>query len=464
MQRYFCVHGHFYQPPREDPFSGQVPLEIGAEPYSNFNEKITAECYTPNAQVGNFGRISFNLGGTLAAWMSRNAPDTYHRIVTADRTNLVIDGIGNAVAQSVHHTILPLASERDKRTQVRWGIASFRFRFGHDPMGMWLPEMAVDQATLQTLAENGIQYTILSPEQLRTPVRGGGPFRVRLDGRRSIAIFVRDLLLSNSLSFDMSRYPSASVWVQDRLSSDHHDRGLTLIATDGETFGHHHRNGVEFLRSLLVRDLPRAGFQVTNLNRYLREHPPHADVEIIEGSSWSCWHGVARWSTGCECTEGAGVWKGALRAALSALSDQIDAAFEEGLSRLIRNPWQARDDYIQVVLGLVRGSEFVNARASRTLTTTQATRALNLLSAQLYRQRMYTSCAYFFEELTRPEPRYAIANAVRAIQLTHRTVGVDLMPGFRRDLARAKSLTTRKTGADLLDEIVAGALTYGEVQ
>lgn len=463
MPRYFCIHGHFYQPPREDPFTGQVPLELGAEPYSNFNEKITAECYGPNAQVGNFERISFNLGATLAAWLARYAPDTYQRIVAADRANLVMSGLGNAVAQSVHHTILPLANERDKRTQVRWGIASFRYRFGHDPTGMWLPEMAVDLPTLEVLAEHGIKYTILSPEQLRTPVRGGGPYRVRLDTRRSIAVFVRDAPLSNSLSFDMGRYPNASAWVRERLSGDPPDR-LTLVATDGETFGHHHRNGVEFLWSLLTRDLPRAGYAITHLNAYLSEHAPHTDVEVIEGTSWSCWHGLARWSTGCACTEGAGAWKGALRAALTTLADQLDGVFEEGLTGLVRDPWQMRDDYIQVVLGIVRGPQFVNRHALRALTTAQAGRVLSLLRMQLLRQRMYASCTFFFEELTRPEPRYAIANAVRAIQITQRAMGVDLMPRFRSDLEKARSLTTPKTGADLLDEIVAWGLSYGDGQ
>lgn len=463
MQRYFCIHGHFYQPPREDPFTGQVPLELGAEPYNNFNEKITAECYGPNAQVGNFEHISFNLGGTLAAWLARYAPDTYQRIVAADRANLVMSGLGNAVAQSVHHTILPLANERDKRTQVRWGIASFRYRFGHDPLGMWLPEMAVDLPTLQVLADHGIKYTILSPEQLRTPVRGAGPYRVRLDSRRSIAVFVRDAPLSNSLSFDMGRYPNASAWVRERLLGDP-PGGLTLVATDGETFGHHHRNGVEFLWSLLTRELPRAGYQVTHLNAYLSEHAPHTDVEVIEKTSWSCWHGLARWSTGCACTEGAGSWKSALRTALTTLADQLDGVFEEGLTGLVRDPWQMRDDYIQVVLGIVRGPQFVNRYALRALTTAQTGRVLSLLRIQLLRQRMYASCTFFFEELTRPEPRYAIANAVRAIQIAQRTLGVDLMPRFRSDLQKARSLTTPKTGADLLDEIVVWGASYGDGQ
>ncbi len=463
MQRYFCIHGHFYQPPREDPFTGQVPLELGAEPYSNFNEKITAECYGPNAQVGNFERISFNLGATLAAWLARYAPDTYHRIVAADRANLVMSGLGNALAQSVHHTILPLANERDKRTQVRWGIASFRYRFGRDPIGMWLPEMAVDLPTLQVLAEHGIRYTILSPEQLRTPVRGAGPYRVRLDSRRFMAVFVRDAPLSNSLSFDMGRYANAWAWVRERLLGDP-PGSLTLVATDGETFGHHHRNGVEFLWSLLTRELPRAGYTITHLNAYLHEHAPHSDVEVIEGTSWSCWHGLARWSTGCACTEGGGAWKSALRAALTTLADQLDGVFEEGLTGLVRDPWQMRDDYIQVVLGLVRGPQFVNRYALRALTTAQTGRVLSLLRTQLLRQRMYASCTFFFEELTRPEPRYAIANAVRAIQIAQRAMGVDLLPRFRSDLEKARSLTTPKTGADLLDEIVAWGLSYGDGQ
>ncbi len=482
MGMYFCIHGHFYQPPREDPFTGEVPREVGAEPYSNFNEKITAECYTPNAQVGNFARISFNLGGTLAAWMARHAPDTYNKIVAADRANLVTYGVGNAVAQSVHHTILPLANARDKLTQVLWGIASFRYRFGRDPVGMWLPEMAVDRATLQVLAEAGIKYTILSAEQVHGPLGGAkglgaGPYWVRLEDRRSIAVFVRDTYLSNTLSFDMDRYRSPAEWTQAHLLTfpSHAGAGLKpgggrregaggliLVATDGETFGHHHRSGVEFLRLLLSRDLSRAGYEITYLNRYLKEHPPRAEVEVLDGTSWSCAHGVARWATGCPCTAGDSTWKRALRTALTTLSDQLDGVYEETLSVLVRDPWRVRDRYIQVVLGIVRGPDFIAAHAIDGLTSAQVGRALLLLQAQLHRQRMYTSCAYFFEELSRPEPRYAIANAARAILLTRRAVGVDLLPGFRRDLAAAVSTTTGKTGADLLDEILTDALALGE--
>jgi alpha-amylase/alpha-mannosidase (GH57 family) len=206
--RFFSIHGHFYQPPREEPFTGQIPREAGAEPYHDFNEKITAECYQPNAAVGNFERISFDLGPTLAAWMSAHAADTYQRIVQSDRANVERFGLGNAVAQSAHHSILPLARRRDKITQVAWGIASFEYRFGRQPEGMWLPEMAVDYETLEALAGVGLSFTILSDDQVQGDTGGrAGPYRIRLSAGRSITVFVRDRFLSNQISFDMEHFP-----------------------------------------------------------------------------------------------------------------------------------------------------------------------------------------------------------------------------------------------------------------
>ena len=205
--RFFTVHCHFYQPPREDPITGKIPREAGADPYNNYNEKITAECYYPNALLGNFERISFNLGPTLALWMSAHAPETYARIVQSERAAFAAQGLGNGVAQSAHHTILPLARRRDKIAQVAWGIASFEYRFGHKPTGMWLPEMAVDYETLETLAGAGLSFTILSDDQvLGELTHGAGPYRVKLSAGRSIAVFVRDRFLSNQISFNMEHF------------------------------------------------------------------------------------------------------------------------------------------------------------------------------------------------------------------------------------------------------------------
>ena len=454
--RFFFIHGHFYQPPREEPFTGKIPREAGAEPYHDFNEKITAECYQPNAAVGNFERISFDLGPTLAAWMSAHAADTYQRIVQSDRAHVERFSVGNAVAQSAHHSILPLARRRDKIAQVAWGIASFEYRFGRKPEGMWLPEMAVDYETLEALAGAGLSYTILSDDQVQGDPGGrAGPYRIQLSAGRSITVFVRDRFLSNQISFDMEHFPGARAWAAQALGS--REPGLTLVATDGETFGHHHRGGVRFLQDLVGRDAPATGFQVTTLSKYLADHPPQVEIEIREMTSWSCGHGVARWVTGCDCTPGDGRWKGALRRALDNLSGEMDLVYTTEVDDFSIKPWALRDAYIAVVLGQMDGPAFLTAQGLGDLPTPTAERILKLLRAEFHRQRMYASCAFFFEELTRFEPRYAIANAARAVQLVKEATGEDLSHGFRRDLSAACSPRAGVTGADLYDAILAAA-------
>lgn len=458
-QRYFCLHGHFYQPPRQDPFTGQMPQEKGAEPYHDFNVKITAECYRPNALLGNFERINFNLGPTLARWLLENDPLTFKHIVQSYHRHLQTYHVHNAMVQPVHHTILPLARRRDKVAQVKWGLASFEYRFGHRPTGMWLPEMAVDYETLDVLAAAGMRFTILSDEQVRGDLsQGPGPYRVKLEQGRSIAIFVRDRFLSNQLSFDLGRYPTAQAWVESALTGH---TGLTLLATDGETFGHHHRGGEHFMHDLLWRDLPRAGFEVMTLERYLNEHPPQAEIEIIEYSSWSCGHGVARWLTGCDCTPGDSRWKGALRRALDIRAGEIDRVYAGVVRECGAEPWALRDDYIDVYMGKVTGAAFLAAHGLGHLSSEAARRLLLTLEAQFYRQRMFASCAFFFEELTRFEPRYAIANAAKAIMLIKAATGDDLSPGFRRDLAVVVSTRVPVNGADLYDAILESAQSNG---
>ena len=298
--RSFCIHGHFYQPPREDPFTGVIPLEKEANPFANFNEKINAECYRPNAELGNFGALSFNLGPTLAAWLEGHDARTHQRIVEADGRNRAAHGVGNALAQAYHHTILPLALRRDKETEIIWGIADFHHRFGHEPLGMWLPEMAVDRETLEVLAGQGIAFTILSPHQAKGQLDGAGPYRVSLPRGRKITVFFRDDVLSNRLAFDPELTRSARGFAENCLAGPYGPSGkrLQLIATDGETFGHHQQGRERFLHDLLFTEAPRAGYEVTFLGRYLREHPPTKEAEIVDGTSWSCGHGVARWGEG----------------------------------------------------------------------------------------------------------------------------------------------------------------------
>ncbi len=459
---HLSVHGHFYQPPREDPFSGRIPREPSAAPYANWNERITAECYEPNARVGNFERISFNLGGTLARWLDEHDHDTYQAIVAADRAHRQAYGIGNGIAQSVHHTILPLARRRDKICQVQWGIASFEHRFGRRPEGMWLPEMGVDYETLEILAAAGLRFTILSDEQVyhRSSAgdaeRAGGPYQVSLPNGEGIAVFVRDRVLSNSLSFGMPGSAQIDQWLHEHLTWQCRRNGLHIVATDGETFGHHHRQGVEVLRQILDGGA-RHGCTLTTLPLYLDQHPPRSDIRVVENTAWSCSHRLDRWVVGCPCTPGDSRWKGALRRALDNLAGDLDRVYSCEAQQLGFEPWPLRDRYIDVVLGKVSGERFLNGNGLGHLMSAETQRLLGLLEAQLYRQRMYTSCTFFFDDLDRYEPRYAIGNAIHAVALTRHATGDELSHSFRRDLSVARSLKSGLTGADIFDEIVSRA-------
>jgi len=327
-----CVHGHFCQPPREDPFTGTTREEPSAAPWPNWNERITEECYAPNATSGNFERISFNLGGTLARWIDRESHATYAGIVASDRRHHAQFGVGNAIAQSVHHTILPLARGRDKRCQIHWGIAGFVHRFGYRPEGMWLPEMAVDHETLEAASRAGVKFVILSQEQVVGDLSGGaGPYKVSLAGGNLLSVFVRDRDLSNSLSFQMPSPEQSRDWVSSAVGR--RDPGtLSPIATDGETFGHHHRQGVEVLCQITQPDAG-APYEITTLSRFLRDAPPTSEVDIRDFPAWSCRIHLGRWLTGCSCTPECGHWKGALRRALDNLSREIDTVYVDVLRR-----------------------------------------------------------------------------------------------------------------------------------
>jgi alpha-amylase/alpha-mannosidase (GH57 family) len=338
-------------------------------------------------------------------------------------------------------------------------MADFRHRFGHEPLGMWLPEMAVDQETLEVLADQGLAFTILSPHQ-RTPLivgreggDGGGPYRVRLSRGREMAVFFRDETLSNYLAFNSYSTNSAQDFTGNCLSGG---EGLRLAATDGETFGHHHRGGERFLHDLLYEMAPRSGFEVAFLARYLRDHPPTAEVKIIDGTSWSCGHGLARWREGCTCTPGESRWKRHLRGAFDRLAEEMDTLYEEEVEGWMTDPWQLRDGYIQVMLGEMEGRRFLAQQSSGKLTEEKAKRILTLLEAQCYRQAMYTSCGFFFEDLSRLEPRYVIAYAAKAIHLVKEAIGISLEESFKRDLRLAVSWITDQTAEDIYDDVARG--------
>ncbi|HEU0027772.1 MAG TPA: DUF3536 domain-containing protein [Ktedonobacterales bacterium] len=463
--QYLCVHGHFYQPPRQDPFTNRIPPEAGAAPYANFNEKITAECYLPNANHGNFERVNFDLGPTLAAWMAEAHLTLHDRVIEADRRGARRHGAGSAMAQAYNHTILPLASARDKRTQILWGLRDFERRFGRAAEGMWLAETAADLETLTILRKLGVKYTVLAPWQSAEPVDVTEPYLVRLPGGDTITVFFYNGPLSGLVSFDHEATSNADRFAHEylapHLNQDKLARGedqLILIATDGELYGHHKPWRDQFLRRLTREAAPSAGYEVTTLDRYLRDHPPTREVRLKEPSSWSCHHGVARWSDGCACVPGDSSWKRPLRDAFDNLRARLDALYERETASVLHDPWEARDAYLGLRSGWITAAEFwsgVGRNRRRPLLPWQETRASRLLEAQYYGQAIYTSCGWFFEDLDRIEPRNDIAFARRAISLTWQATGKDLQGAFLRDLARTRSGVTGMTGADLYHALPA---------
>ncbi|HKY33042.1 MAG TPA: DUF3536 domain-containing protein [Candidatus Polarisedimenticolia bacterium] len=476
-ERFVCVHGHFYQPPRENPWLESIEMQDSAAPYHDWNERITAECYDPNAAsrivdsegrirkiVNNYARISFNVGPTLMSWMEDRAPHVYQAIVQADRESRErFSGHGSALAQVYNHMILPLASPRDKWTQVAWGISDFRRRFGRDPEGMWLPETAADRASLDVLAQQGIRFTVLAPSQARRVRRRGSrswkdvsggrvdptmPYEVTLPGGRRMAVFFYDGPVSRGIAFeklldDGNRFA-------DRLMGLFNDERpwpqIVHVATDGETYGHHHRHGEMALSYALDRIESRGEARLTVYGEYLERHPPTHLVEIHEPSSWSCAHGVGRWARDCGCSTGMHAgwgqgWREPLRAALDWLRDSLAPAYEERAARLLRDPWGARDRYVDVVLDRSAETlrEFLREQARRDLTEAESIEVRKLLELQRHAMLMYTSCGWFFDELSGIETVQVILYAARAIQLARETMGMDLEDRFLERLSAARS-------------------------
>ena len=326
----FCIHGHFYQPPREDPLTGEIPVEPGALPYHNWNERIHEQCYRPNAVQGNFEHISFNLGPTLLNWMEASDPRTVAQIVEQDRSNVHKYGVGNAMAQAYTHTILPLASRADKVIQIGWGIADFERRFGHKPAGMWLPETAVDDETLEVLVEHGIKFTILAPWQAEEPdLNPTQPYWAELPGGKRIAVFFYNQDLSTRVSFDPGSTTNADAFLTNFLLPKYSNNGhsnepqLVMIASDGELYGHHQPFRDKFLAYLMGGAMRGKPVRATYPGRWLKEYPPARSIRIRKFTSWSCHHGVTRWMGPCGCTPH-GEWKTAERQAFSEIGRMLD--------------------------------------------------------------------------------------------------------------------------------------------
>jgi alpha-amylase/alpha-mannosidase (GH57 family) len=448
LTRSFCIHGHFYQPPREDPLTGIIPPEAGAHPYKNWNERIHAECYRPNAQLGNFARISFNVGPTLCAWMENYDHGTCERIVEQDRLNVERYGVGNAMAQAYNHSILPLASYRDKVTQIVWGQVDFAHRFGRQPRGMWLPETAVDLETLEVLARRGIEFTILAPWQ----ASGGDvdptePYIVSLPGGRQITVFFYQRELSGRVSFDPGATINADLFAEEIMlpyfDASKHRRGepqMLLVASDGELYGHHQKLRDYFLARLVDGASGSLDIQPTFPALWLKQFPPHKTVKIRDETSWSCHHGVTRWMGDCACSPGNGDWKAQLRYAFERLSGELDRLYQSVVSPVIDDAWELRNRYIRVLLGQMSAEELIEETAGHALRGEHVRRVHLMLEAQRERQRMFTSCTWFFEDFDRIEPRNSVAYAAQAVRLAYLATGVDLESYAKDDLKRVLSL------------------------
>ena len=461
MSRFLSIHGHFYQPPRGNPFTGRIPRELGAEPFANWNERITSECYRPNVELGNLAQIGFDLGPTLADWLAEAEPETYQGFLAADRQARERTGVGNGLAQVYNHVILPLVPRRDKVTQVRWGVADFRHRFGRDPEGMWLSETAVDQETLDVLADEGITFTILAPWQSRDPgIDTGEGYLGPVSGGRSIQVLFFDAPLSKHVCFtprvtESARdfvdlcLPMRESWVRRRREQAQ----LLLMAMDGEFFGHHQRGRDRFLQDLL--DLAgERDYDLVTPAEYLRACPPRTTVEIADRTAWSCSHGVARWEYGCACTRGPSDWKGILFGALTRLAEEIDAIYESETRGRLPDPWEARHGYVTVLLGEMTAEEYAEQQLSGRSSSDSLERVIALLRAQWYRQLMFTSCGFFFEDASRIEPVNNLAYAARAIADVRSATGHDLADSFRRSLRPLRSWRTGESGEALYNRVL----------
>ena len=450
-QKSFSVHGHFYQPPRVDPRTGEIPQEIGAQPFTNWTERIYHECYLPNAKKENFKRISFNFGPTLTAWLEDNYPETLAEIIRQENTVFNENGISNAMAQPYFHAIMPLMSRREKETLVYWGIEEYSARFGHPPRGMWLPETAVDLESLEVLAENNIQFTILAPWQAKDPSFDiTQPYRVLLQNNKEIIVFFYNSFLSSEISFNTSATMQADKFVSDWLipqyKAMYRDQDqLFLAASDGELYGHHMAEREEFLEYLLNQATDKVDFNVTFPALWLKSHPNLKVTEINENTSWSCHHGIERWRDVCGDAPNA-TWKAPLRKFLDHLGASLDEKYFQYTQEFITDPWKLRDAYIEVLLGKVLVEELIQRFSYKQIDQEILKKIKIMLDAQFERLRMHSSDAWFFFDFDSIEPLNGLKYAAHAVWLVRSVTGEDVSAPLLNELAKASSDETGLTG------------------
>lgn len=484
-QRYLCIHGHFYQPPRENPWLEEIETQPSAHPFHDWNERVAFECYTANTQarildgqgrvrtiVNNYEQISFDMGPTLLSWLEEHARETYDAILAADAASCKQrSGHGNAIAAPYNHMIMPLASRRDKITQMIWGLEDFKRRFHRDAEGAWLPETAVDSETLEILADFGIRFTILAPRQcarFRVSSKGGWvslhsgsidpsqPYLCRLPRSRSMTLFFYDGPISQAIAFEHLLHSGEELRrrLVQAFSPERTWAQLIHIATDGESYGHHHRFG-EMALAYAVEKLSRdQSTALTNYGEFLEKHPASAEAEIVENSSWSCAHGVGRWSEDCGCRiahkpDWNQKWRAPLRQALDLVRDRVDAIFQHHAAGLLANPWDARDKYIGVIHDRSGIGRFLTTHATRKLAAAEKEQAIKLLEMQRNRMLMYTSCGWFFDDISGIEAMQILRYAARVLQLAS-PFDDRLLEEFLKKLALAVSNVKPNLSADEL--------------
>jgi len=477
MNRFLCIHGHFYQPPRENPWSGLIEEQQTADPYHNWNERINSECYLPNiqtqilnnqdkpiAKVNNYSNMSFNIGPTLLSWMEKCAPEVYYAILEADKKSMTkYSGHGSAIAQVYNHMIMPLANARDKETQIIWGIKDFEHHFGRNPEGMWLAETAVDIKTLETLAEQNITFTILSPTQAKQTKLINGeewvdvsegsidtqlPYLCHLPSGKSIALFFYNGQIANEVAF--GNLLKNGINFANRLIEEfpeHQQKPrLVHIANDGETYGHHHEFGNMALAYMLSHVEQKHCAQLTIYGEFLDKNPPTNEVQIIEDTSWSCFHGIERWKNHCGCrldlkSDWSQEWRKYLRESLDQLRDQLADLYEQAMVNYFDDPWAARNHYISIILddSIKYQQLFLRNSPAKDFSEEDQKNIRTLLEMQRYAMLMYTSCGWFFDDISGLETVQILQYAARAIQLAVEAGGDNYEEEFLNHLKLAKS-------------------------
>lgn len=494
MGRYVCIHGHFYQPPRENPWLEAVEVQDSAAPYHDWDQRVTAECYAPNAAarvlcpagtiesiVNNYQSISFNFGPTLLGWLAAEAPEVVQALQEADAASAARWGHGNALAQVYNHLIMPLATRRDKLTQIRWGIADFEHYFHRRPEGMWLAETAVDGETLELMAAEGIRLTILAPHQARA-VRAPGQRswqpvdQAGMDGRRpyrvstaagDIAVFFYQGPLSRAVAFEGLLKDGARFAARIKESLPQGPDGDTLLtlATDGESYGHHHPFGDMALAYALHELDQDPEVELTNPAAYLEAHPPQWEAQIVEDSSWSCPHGVERWRSDCGCALDPGrgwsqAWRAPLRQGMDRLLERLAELLQSEGGQLLGDPWAARDDYVRLILDdSAQGrQEFFAAHQAHPLSEEERVRVLKLMESQRWGLFAVTSCAWFFDDIAGIEAVQNLRFAARALQLASELDGEGWEEDLVTILAQAQSnLANEGSGAEVWQRRVVPA-------